>query len=53
MKDELFDRVVMFRATMAIVKSMLDQRLISEEEYSEIDRIFAEKYGLNLSVIYR
>ena len=27
--------------------------LISEEEYSEIDRIFASKYGLDLSVLFR
>ena len=53
MKEDLFDRVVKYKATMAIVKSMLGQGLITEEEYSEIDRIFAEKYGLDLSVLYR
>ena len=41
MKDELFERIVMYKATMSQVKSMLAEGLISEEEYSEIDRIFA------------
>ena len=53
MKDELFERIVMYKATMSLVKSMLNQGLITEEEYSEIDRLFACKYGLDLSVLYR
>lgn len=38
---------------MAAVRSMLRQGLISEEEYGEIDRIIAKKYGFDLSTIYR
>ena len=53
MNNELFERIVMFKATMSLVKSMLSEGLISEEEYSEIDRIFASKYGLDLSVLFR
>ena len=53
MKDELFERIVMYKATMSLVKSMLAEGLISEEEYSGIDRIFASKYGLDLSVLFR
>ena len=45
--------VFLYRATMAVVKKMLDDGLISEEEYGEIDKIMAEKYGLSLSVIFR
>ncbi len=52
MSDELFERIVMYKATMILVKSMLSQGLISEEEYDEIDRIFASKYGLDLSVLF-
>ena len=51
MKDELFERIVMYKATMCLAKSMLAEGLISEEEYSEIDR--ASKYGLDLSVLFR
>ena len=53
MKDELFERIVMYKAMMCLAKSMLAEGLISEEEYSEIDRIFASKYGLDLSVLFR
>ena len=52
MSDELFERIVIYKATMILVKSMLSQGLISEEEYDEIDRIFAIKYGLDLSVLF-
>ena len=52
MSDELFERIVMYKATMILVKSMLSQGLISEEEYDEIDRIFSSKYGLDLSVLF-
>lgn len=53
MKEKLFDRIVMYKATMNLVRSMVKEGLVSEEEYSEIDRIFASKYGLELSVLYR
>ena len=52
MSNELFERIVMYKATMILVKSMLSQGLISVEEYDEIDRIFASKYGLDLSVLF-
>lgn len=53
MDDALFRRLLLYRATMATVKIMLDSGLISDEEYAVTDTIIAEKYGLNLSVIYR
>ncbi len=53
MTDELFERIVLYKATMTLVKNMLADGLITEEEYSEIDRIFTSKYGLELSVLYR
>ena len=53
MTNELFKRIVLYKATMSLVKNMLAEGLITEEEYSEIDRIFASKYGLELSVLYR
>lgn len=53
MDDALFRRLLLYRATMATVKIMLDSDLISDEEYAVTDTIIAEKYGLNSSVIYR
>lgn len=53
MDDALFRRLLLYRATMATVKIMLDSGLISDEEYAVTDTIIAEKYGLNSSVIYR
>lgn len=53
MDKKLFDRLAMYHATMAAARSMLRQGLLKEEEYEEIEQIFAKKYGVNLSVIYR
>lgn len=53
MTDELFRRVGLYQATMSLMRGMLTKGIISEEEYDEIDTIFAEKYGLSLSTIYR
>lgn len=51
MSDE--KNILLYKATMAIVKKMLSEGLISDQEYAEIDTIIAEKYGLSLSVLYR
>ena len=53
MTAEFFRRLAKYRATMAAVKGMLRQGLISTDEYDEIDRIIANKYGFDLSTIYR
>lgn len=53
MDDALFRQVLLYRSTMAAVKIMLDQGLITSEEYAIIDTKIAEKYGLNSSTIYR
>ena len=53
MDDALFRQILLYRSTMAAVKIMLDQGLISPEEYAIIDTKIAEKYALNSSVIYR
>ena len=42
------EKITLYRATMSAVKKMLDEGLISEEEYAVIDTIMAEKYGLSL-----
>lgn len=47
------DSILLYQATMAGFKSMLNQGLITPEEYAEIDTKYAQKYGLSLSVIYR
>lgn len=41
-----------YRAAMSMAKSMLEQGLITEKEYGDIDKIIAEKYGVDLSNIY-
>ena len=53
MNSEFFERLALYRATMAAVKQMLNQGLITTDEYDQIDRMFAQKYGFELSTIYR
>ena len=45
--------ILYYQATMAVIRQMLSQGLITKKEYDEIDTIMAEKYGLSLSVIFR
>lgn len=53
MTPEYFERLSLYRTTMAAIKQMLNQGLISADEYDQIDRMFAQKYGFELSTIYR
>ena len=53
MSDELFRRILLYKTTMATIKKMLENGLITPEEYAIIDTKIAEKYALNSSVIYR
>lgn len=48
-----FRNVLLYRTTMAMFRKMLEEGLISSEEYAEIDDRIAGKYSLSLSVIYR
>jgi len=41
------DAVLCYRSAMAVALGMLREGVISEEEYDKIDRIIANKYGLN------
>ena len=44
MTEEQFRAEKLYQATMNMARRMLSQRLISEEEYCQIDTIFLEKY---------
>lgn len=50
---DLFDRLIMYKTTMATISIMKQKGLISKKEISIIEPIIAKKYGLNSSVIYR
>ena len=45
--------IIAYMTTMAGVKLMLKQGIITTKEYNEIDTMIAQKHGLSLSVIYR
>lgn len=53
MDENLYTSVMLYKTTMAAVKNMLKKGLISAEEYAETETKIAQKYGLELSVIYR
>ena len=41
-----------YREAMSLALAMLDEGIITESEYHKIDRIMAEKHGVNLSEIW-
>lgn len=53
MNKEFAKRLFTYNTTVVIMKRMLSDGVISEEEYNIIDTIIAEKYGFNSSSIYR
>lgn len=44
MNDEQFEREKLYQASMEMFRKMLDQGLITEEEYEVIDTKMSEKY---------
>lgn len=42
----------LYQATMAITRSMLNQGLITEDEYRQIDTIFTEKYAPSSGTLF-
>jgi hypothetical protein len=53
MENTLFHNLSLYNTTMILVRKMLTDGLISNEEYIEIEGIFAKKYSINNSVIFR
>lgn len=45
MKPELFEQEKKYQAAMSVAKSMLDNGVITSEDYQKIQTIFREKYG--------
>lgn len=44
MTKEQFERESRYRVAISVAKTMLQEGLISEEEYGAIDTIFLQKY---------
>ena len=44
MNQEQFKREKNYRVSLAIAKAMLSRKLITEQEYSKIDKILITKY---------
>ncbi len=53
MSDDLRDRIIAYRTSMVVFRSMVHQGIITEEEYAMIDTIIAEKHHLNSCTIFR
>ena len=52
MSHEFRARILRYRTAMSMVKQMLLEGIINEEEYSEIDTILHRKYAISLSTIF-
>lgn len=44
MTEEQMRREKLYQATMFLIRAMLSQELLSEDEYAEINTIFLDKY---------
>ena len=52
MTKEEFHNEKMYQATMAMVRRMHSEGLISQEEYERVERIFLEKYKPLIGTVY-
>ncbi len=52
MSERKMQNEKLYQATMAITRSMLNQGLITEEEYRQIDTIFTEKYAPSSGTLF-
>ncbi len=53
MDSELIMRIANYRAAMSLANEMLENGIISSEEYAKIDTIMTNKYGLSSCTIFR
>ncbi len=51
-KKEFYNSLTSYKASMKQAKTMLEMGLISADDYTKIDTILAQKYGLNSCSIY-
>lgn len=52
MSKEEFKNEKLYQTTMHLARKMLTERLISEDEYRQIDTIFLEKYRPTLGTLF-
>lgn len=52
MTDKQVQNEKMYQGTMLMAKNLLKQGIITEDDYSEIDTIFREKYAISLSTLF-
>lgn len=52
MTKEQMHNEEMYQATMCIAKNLLNQGVISEDEYNQIDTINRKKYSVSLSDLF-
>ena len=52
MTKEQFQREKMYQATMGMVRRMLSEGLISQEEYARVEQVFLEKYKPLIGTVY-
>jgi len=51
--NEYRKQLISYQITMSMVRNMLSDGIISEEEYDKIDTIMTKKYGVSSFSIYR
>ena len=52
MTSEQMQNEVMYQGTMLVAKHLLNQGIISDDEYEQIDTNFRKKYDISLSTLF-
>lgn len=51
-KDDFVHTLMNYRLTMSLLDSMVEQRMITENDWGAMRTIIANRYGLSLDSIY-
>lgn len=52
MTSEQMQNEVIYQGTMLVAKHLLNQGIISDDEYEKIDTMFRQKYAISLSTLF-
>lgn len=53
MCQDINQRLISYGMAMSLAKELISRGIITEEEYSKIDKIMTQKYGVSSSTIFQ
>lgn len=52
-EEKVEKRIVDYKVTVAVLRSFLNQKLLTDSEFQQAEQLIANKYGISLGSIFR